>query len=266
PVERVDAAAFAAKTAADRLHACMQERGLVCAQVAIEAESEHGERLSRRWRHDGGLTASSLADRVRWQLEGWLTGPNPPTAGLVLIRLEPDGLAPARGLQPGFWGGAAESDDQAARGLARVQALLGPDAVLVTVPDGGRSAGDQVRLVPWGDDRVPARPTVCPWPGRVPGAAPVVVPAHPEPVELLDGDGRPVQVSGRGLISAAPRLLRTAGGDGVVTGWSAPWPCHERWWAPSGRRRVARLQVLTADGRALLLAVDRGRWAVEGVY
>ncbi|HET6795443.1 MAG TPA: DNA polymerase Y family protein, partial [Acidimicrobiales bacterium] len=47
PVERVDAAAFAAKTAADRLHACMQERGLVCAQVAIEAESEHGERLSR---------------------------------------------------------------------------------------------------------------------------------------------------------------------------------------------------------------------------
>jgi hypothetical protein len=52
----------------------LAERGLACTRVVIEAETEHGERLARCWRHDRVLTPAALAERVRWQLDGWLVG------------------------------------------------------------------------------------------------------------------------------------------------------------------------------------------------
>ena len=69
-------------------------------------------------------------------------------------------------------------------------------------------------------------------------------------------------VTGRADVAAAPATL---GGAGVVA-WSAPWPCRERWWDPEARRRKARMQVVTDDGRARLLVVEEGRWAVEAVF
>ena len=56
PASPVDTAAFAAKGLADRLLDRLAERGLACTRVVIEAETEHGERLSRCWRHDGALS------------------------------------------------------------------------------------------------------------------------------------------------------------------------------------------------------------------
>ena len=73
PATRVDEAAFAAKMLADRLLARLDELGLSCSQVVVEAETEHGERLTRCWRHEGALTPATLATRVRWQLDAWLT-------------------------------------------------------------------------------------------------------------------------------------------------------------------------------------------------
>ena len=103
PVERVDTAAFAAKALADRLHEGLAERGLQCTLVRIEAESEHGELLSRCWRHDGTFGAATLAERVRWQLDGWISGPvGPrPTAGVTLLRLVPEEVA-SRGSGAGW--------------------------------------------------------------------------------------------------------------------------------------------------------------------
>ena len=74
PVERVDTAAFAAKVLAEELHAGLARRGLACTRVAIEAQTENGEQLTRLWRHEGVLTPAAIADRVRWQLDGWLNG------------------------------------------------------------------------------------------------------------------------------------------------------------------------------------------------
>ncbi len=74
PVERVDTVAFAAKALAEQLHEGLARRGLACTRVAIEAQTEHGEQLTRLWRHEGVLTPAAIADRVRWQLDGWLSG------------------------------------------------------------------------------------------------------------------------------------------------------------------------------------------------
>jgi protein ImuB len=281
PAERIDTAAFAAKTLADELQERLAVLGLACTMVAIEAETEHGEQLIRRWRHEGVLSATTMAERARWQLDGWLAGEGRPSGGLTLLRLVPEEVRPDDGRQLNFWGGEAAAGSRAARALARVQGMLGPEAVLTAVLAGGRAPAEQVRLVPWSDERLsgldgrapgldrPRRatgPEVPPWPGRLVDPSPAVVYPRPLPVEVQDAAGTPVGVSGRGVISAPPTSVTFDKGRSVaVTGWAGPWPVEERWW-DAGGRRAARLQVLLADGTAHLLTREGGRWRVEAAY
>jgi len=282
PLDRVEAAAFVAKSLADELLYRLEREGLAATMVAIEAQTEHGESLVRHWRHDGALTAAALAERARWQLDGWIgvERGGSPTAGITLLRLTAEEVRPDDGKQLGFWGGVAESDEQAARAFARVQGLLGPDGVVTAVLGGGRGFAEQVRLVPWGDCREPPPDTDArrrrvlrgpsaeapPWPGRVGGPAPAVVFGSGTEAEVLGPDGLPVEVDGRGLLSSAPSSVAIAGGARrQVSGWAGPWPIEERWWDRGGRRR-ARLQVLLEDGGAYLLSRERGCWTVEGSY
>ncbi len=281
PVDRVDTAAFAARTLAQDLHERLVRLGMACHRLRIEAETEHGEHLSRLWSHDGPFAPADMAERVRWQLDGWLGGTAGarPTAGLTLLRLLPDEVVPDQGRQLGFWGGEAGVDERTARALARVQGLLGPDAVVTAVLVGGRSPTEQVRLVPWGEaspggrtgstarppgERAGAAP---PWPGSVPPPAPAVVHGRSLVAEVVDGDGHAIEVTGRGVVSAAPARLSVAGGPWIeVAAWAGPWPADERWWDPAAHRRRARLQVVLADGCAHLLALEAGCWGVEATY
>ncbi|MCO8276126.1 DNA polymerase Y family protein [Actinoplanes sp. TRM 88003] len=173
PLERVDVAAFAGRSLAERLHDKLAAYGLACTRLGIEAVTANGQELHRVWRHDGTLTAAAIAERVRWQLDGWLTGarrgaPARPTAGLVRLRLIPDGVLVHLGLQPGLWGDAGADRERAHRAFSRVQGLLGPESVVTPVFTGGRNADDQIRLVPWGDERDPHRPAA-PHADPVPG-------------------------------------------------------------------------------------------------
>lgn len=115
------------------------------------------------------------------------------------------------------------------------------------------------------------------WPGRLPPPAPAVVLPTPVDASVLDATGTPVVVSARLAVSAPPARLtidataEVVGGVGVggsaeIVGWAGPWPVDERWWAPAEARRRARFQVRLADGAALLLAVERGRWLIEAIY
>jgi protein ImuB len=429
PLERVDVAAFAGRVLAERLHDRLAAHGLACTRLGIEAVTADGQELHRVWRHDGMLTAAAIAERVRWQLDGWLTGarrgaPARPTAGLVRLRLIPDGVLVHLGLQPGLWGDAGAERERAHRALSRIQGLLGPDAVVTAVLGGGRSADDQVRFVPWGDERVPDRPaadhadpvpgvitvpvmavtpdptpvadlrlvsdvgrhdsdgpstgdelpgerprpelslvgpadsavrsratvrrasaakpaeedrpdgipgrgpaangspateaagerrgkatapgelrrgvedgrTVAagepgrsgedgpsgkatggrrvsrppvlpPWPGRLPKPAPALVLAQPLAAVVVDAAGVPVGVSARLELTDEPAGLLIENGRPVeIAGWAGPWPVDERWWAPGEARRRARFQIGLADGRAFLLSLSDGHWAVEAIY
>ncbi|WP_433262756.1 DNA polymerase Y family protein [Micromonospora vinacea] len=304
PIDRVDAAAFVARALAEQLHERLAGHGLACTRLGIEAVTEHGQELHRVWRHDGLLTAAAIADRVRWQLDGWLSGSNGrtgarparPTAGIIRLRLIPDGVIAQAGLQAGLWGETGEERERAHRALSRVQGILGPEAVVTAVLGGGRSPADQVRLVPWGDERLPARPGpaplpgapiaggadraagagrpadrsaggVPPWPGRLPAPAPAVVLPSPLAATVHDAAGEPVVISARLAVSAPPaRLVVGTGQPAEIVGWAGPWPVDERWWAPAEARRRARFQVSLADGAALLLAVEAGQWLVEAIY
>jgi protein ImuB len=162
-LDRVDVAAFAGRVLAERLHERLAAHGLACTRLGIEAVTADGQELVRVWRHDGMLTSAAIAERVRWQLDGWLTGARrgrqpTPTSGLVRLRLVPDGVLAHVGLQPGLWGETGAGRERAHRAFSRVQGLLGPGSVLTAVLGGGRSPDDRVRLVPWGDEREPERP------------------------------------------------------------------------------------------------------------
>jgi protein ImuB len=276
PIERVDTAAFLARTLADDLHQRLGARGLACTRVAIVAESEHGERFERVWRHEGSLSAGAVADRVRWQLDGWLHGSSftRPTAGISLLRLVPDEVVPATGRQLGFWGGVAGADERVIRAVARLEGLLGPESVTVPEWRGGRGPGERVALVPAATVDLADRtvdedqaPSPAPWPGHIPEPAPAAVHAEPVPAELVDSDGVLVAVSGRGEVSGAPARISMAGGPwAAVVAWAGPWLVDERWWDPAGARRRARFQARTDDGRAHLLAVEGGRWWIEATY
>jgi nucleotidyltransferase/DNA polymerase involved in DNA repair len=170
--------------------------------------------------------------------------------------------------EPQFWGGVSDTDVRARRALATVQDLLGPEGVVIARLQGGRGPAQQVRFVTWntGDpDPDPERGLSAPWPGRIPPPAPVIV--HPAPLaaELVGDDGETVVVSGRGLLSGAPRRLSVEKGPwSEIAAWAGPWPSEERWWSRSARK-TARLQAIVG-GDAHLLLVERGHWWVEATY
>jgi protein ImuB len=260
---------FAAKALAERMHEGLTARGLSCVRVQVRAAWADGRESRRLWRHDGFLSAVAVADRVRWQLDGWHPAAQdgePGTGGIAVLRLVPDQVVRATGHQLALWGEAAVSD-RVARAAMRVQAILGHEAVLRPVPDGGRNVGEQVTHVPFGEKREPRRAVGQPWPGRIMGAAPGVVYPYGREAEVTDDAGRAVTVTGRCVISAEPaRLLIDGEPMRRVTGWAGPWPLSERWWDPVAARRRARFQLLTGDGRAWLAAVQDGRWLIEAGY
>ena len=296
PVSRVDTAVFAGRALADRLLAELAADGLMCTRVRVEAETEHGERLARSWRLSAGAGSRSggslpgsaiLADRVRGQLEAWVSRDEGPgradagrsadddlvTSGLTLLRLVPEEVVVAGRSQLGLWGGDRAAAERAGRALVRLQSLLGPEAVATPVLQGGRTPDEQITWIPWGDDPPPrpdqSRPAEgAAWPGAIPPPAPAIVFKPARPAELLDAGGKPVTVSGRGEASAPPERLHSPAlpkGGGPVEAWAGPWLQNLRWWDPVARRRRALWQVVAA-GIACLVSVEAGEAHLEAVY
>ncbi|HYN72678.1 MAG TPA: DNA polymerase Y family protein [Nakamurella sp.] len=294
PLDRIDTAAFAARALADRFHTLLADAGLACTRLAITADTERGARLSRIWRCAKPLTAAATADRLRWQLDGWLTAgrtarpgdltedgyPQGPGA-IVRLTLEPVEAIGAGLIQYGLWGSDGQDDQRAGWAFARVQGLLGPESVVTPVLSGGRGPADRITLVPWGEEKTAARDPSAPWPGALPAPSPTrLATSDPEIVTVLDAAGRPVVFTGRGLLTGSPSWIDQHGERQHVDAWAGPWVLDERWWAADKQsadggpailvnrptRYLARLQVVTDEGVAMLMRFGATGWQLEGVY
>jgi protein ImuB len=204
---------------------------------------------------------------------------------VVHLRLEPTEVRADDGVQLGLWGGRTQADDWARRAATRLAGLVGDERVVVAEWRGGRQPADLYRFVPAslsavfeaadhnGAGGLPADTDRVPWPGRLPAPSPAIVYPDPQPVEVVDAEGMAVAVSGRGAISAPPAALclssgRSSGrssGD-VIAAWAGPWLLDERWWDAARHRRLARFQLLMADGRAFLATIERRQWWLVAEY
>ena len=277
---------FAAKALAATMHARLAAAGLSCVRMQVQVICDDGEEFSRLWRHDGLLSEFAVAERVRWQLDGWQASRHragsgdeeAKAGGISLLRLIPDQLVHDQGRQLGLWGDAVVSD-RVARAAIKVQALLGHEAVRQPLLSGGRNPSDQAVLVPFSGthpDREPAvqasgavqaRPLDRPWPGRIPPPAPATVYPVPRQAKVTDGSGAVIEVTGRGEVRRPPARLSVEGGPAVaITAWTGPWPVTERWWDTEHACRKARFQLVTADGGAWLAVLQDGRWLIEASY
>ena len=281
PAHRIDVAMFAGKAAADELASRLTEFGLACARIAITAQTAHGDERTRVWRYSAAFTPAAIAERVRWQLEGWLHDEKTLSGGITLLRLAPEDVGPATGSRVGLWGRRGDVSDRVRRSIARVQGLLGPHAARQATLSGGRHPSEQVTTVPWGDPVDPDRPglpgdatvqgpvevEMPPWPGRLPTPSPALAFPEARGAEVTDPRGGPIGVSKRLVVSAPPARVRLEGsGWRDVAAWAGPWPVDEKWWDESAHRRRARFQVALSDGTAHLLSLEGGSWKLEATY
>ena len=270
PIERVDAAAFAARALAATLHERLAERGASCLRLKVIAELATGERVERVWRTREALTESATADRVRWQLDGWLTGGG--AGAITSLILEPLELAAPEAREL-FGGGAAQTRGAARRVIERVQSQLGIDAVVQPRAVGGRGVAERIAFSPFGEQ--PPATATQPWPGAIPAPLPARLGGgidHPASrIMLIDAHANPITVTAEALLSSDPYALAWGEHKYLVTGWAGPWPVDEGWWGAAGQR-VARLQVVGEKpeagsvAEAWLLVWTRRSWRVEAVY
>ncbi len=296
PAQRVEQLTLVARHVAELLATALLEAGMRCAKVRIVARTERGEELERVWRTDVGSRAGAFAahmtDRVRWQLEGWLSGTSngPERAALSSLGVVAEDVVPLGAEQSYLWGGVSGADSRAQRTLERVQGLLGLEGVLAVREQGGRSPRDRVLALPWGQELTPVRPPAHPWPGQIPDPPPATVLPSPERIQLLDAGGTVVSVGRRLAMSAPPTWVRHEEDPGAertaamrrhpssrhnagpvwgaplpIDAWAGPWPVAERWWSSEASRR-AYLQVALRDGPALLVAFSDGGWWLEAIY
>jgi protein ImuB len=273
---------FAAKSLAEQMLAGLAARGLSCVRVRVEVTAGDGREGARLWRHDGLLSALAIAQRVRWQLDGWQAGEEDGAGrggagrvdggaergdgGITRLRLVPDQLVRDEGRQLALWGDDLVRD-RVERAAVRLQAMLGHESVTHPILAGGRGPGDRVVLVPFGDLREAQRPADRPWPARIPPPAPATVYPAPQPAQVVDASGAPVTVTGRAVVSASPDALITGNGPWLaITAWAGPWPVTERWWDEQHATRRARFQLVTGDGIGWLAAVEQGHWQIEARY
>ncbi|WP_082093567.1 Y-family DNA polymerase [Demequina sediminicola] len=302
PAQRVEQLAAVATHTAAQLDAALLSAGVRCGRVAIAARTDKGDVLERVWRTDvgsrTGAFARHMSDRVRWQLEGWLSGTSagPDPAPLTSLTLTAQDVVALGDEQAYLWGGTSGADARAHRSVERMQALLGADGVLSVREQGGRSPRDRMVTEPWGQEPRQGRAISHPWPGRIPDPAPATVLPLAEPLEVLDAGGSPVIVGRRLSMSATPTWVRlqaepgkaphsaiarhpsaghvgqesTWGPARPVEAWAGPWPVVERWWSDeSSRRAYLQLALREHDGAsmlAVLAAFSAGQWWLEAVY
>jgi len=290
PLDSVEAVCFSVRTTAETFVAGLAAHQLVATGVRVEAESAGPDGLvtsARTWLHPRHFSSRDLVDRVHWQLQSAESSglrsrrqAGPVRGPVERVRFVPETVEPAAAHAVGLWGGAA--DELVERGVARVQAMIGFDAVRRPVLQGGRSPAQRQASVPWGERPVGLRPVDRPWPGRLPGPAPVRVFSTPLAAEVLDEARRTVTVTERGAVSGTPYRFRFTGDQPgqerlpwqPVAAWAGPWPVDEAWWTGAGTAggeggtavMASRFQVVGVDGRAWLLGWDAHGWRAEAGY
>ena len=292
PTTRSDTLGFLTRQLAADLLTTVRRRGLVCTQITIELIAVSGQCSKRTWRIED-MNENTIADRLRWQAEGWLAGAarkgpatsrkdTPPARrdreapapdepgpdpedfseeGIIALGLVAAELTTPIGATKSLFD---ENTGQVTHTLERLQGLFGPDSVLVPGLQGGWDPAETNLWTPWQQTASPVRSPGAPWPGALHAPRPTTV--ERLPVDVLAAGGRPVGARPAGLESAPYAIRFPTGTAEAVIDYSGSWPVESGWWDPTKAIYRTRLQVVTDSGQALLLSKENGQWYITGRY
>lgn len=284
PTTRSDTLGFLTRQLAADLLATVRRRGLVCTQITIELIAVSGQSSKRTWRIED-MNENTIADRLRWQAEGWLAGggkrttsarrdretpapdepgPDPEDfseEGIIALSLVAAELTTPIGATRSLFD---ENTGQVTHTLERLQGLFGPDSVLVPGLQGGWDPAETNLWTPWQQAAAPVRSPGAPWPGALHAPRPTTV--EHLPVDVLAAGGRSVGARPAGLESAPSAIRFPTGATEEIVDYSGSWPVESGWWDPAKAIYRTRLQVVTDSGQALLLSKENGQWHITGRY
>jgi protein ImuB len=259
--------------------------GQQCVRVLVHCETDHGESMSRIWGESRGFTVSALAQRLSYQLDGWLVHAgddvDAPTSGIVRVCITPLECREALATQAVLWGGNEENTERAARAVAQMCAVA--DCVHVTVPqwEGGRDITTAYSQVSAGTVDITqsqhsaarvgaAKNHTEKWSGSLPMPWPAWVAAQPIDINVLDAHQRHVGVTGRHELTSEPVSVEMGALRYHVEKVGGPWPVEERWWDPRRARRHVRAQLLVRNAqgaqRIFLVVLENNVWKLIARY
>jgi protein ImuB len=246
PLEDLERAAFAARNLSARLFDGLMPRGGMPYLIEVEAVSADGDVRARTWRSSHPFSEAELAERIRWQLRAWVESGGVP-GGIRRLRVVPGDISD-QGRQLRLDEDVTSQED-ARRALIRLQSLVGPDAVLRAIPQGGRDPVDKVAWYRWGEKpAAPERDPAAPWPGAIPGQAPALSTRTPISIEWEAG---------------FPTRVRLGSRWEEVLSWAGPWRRTGRWW--EGQSAADRYQVVTSAGAFLCEVIGEVAY-LTGIY
>jgi protein ImuB len=285
PLTSADHVVAAARPTIDALVNAIAGQGQQCVRMLVTCETDHAEATSRIWGEPRGFGAASLAQRLLYQLDGWLVtneaDPDAPTSGVVRVEFTPLETREVLVVQPLLWGGNEENTERAARAAAMASAV--GEHVQVTVPrwEGGRDVATVFSQIPIAlvdlsdqyesEQRVNTGKGVArDWSGAVPRPSPASVAVVPPEAQVLNAAGLPVSVTGRHELNTEPAVVTVSGHTYAVMRTAGPWPVEERWWDARRKRRHVRLQLLVQNKRGalrvFLMGLENHEWRLLARY
>jgi protein ImuB len=240
PVTELEPLSFVLSSLLHQLCASLESRALAAIEIGLTLKLENQTEHARAMR----LPVPMLDTKILLKLLQLELSGHPPAAPILAVALRAEAAKP-RAAQGGLYSPPAPEPEKLELTLARIAAVVGPENVGVPeLLDTHRPGA--FRLVCFSQSAGPKE-------GRS-GTCPTRLYRPPLPANVQAPEGRPAQISARGVQG---KVLRLAG----------PWRISGDWWTPTPWARD-EWDVALSDGALYRIYLERpsGRWFVEGSY
>ncbi len=281
PAYLAESVIFSMRKGAADLFGDLDAKGLYPLRMRVVFETETAESISRIWSSNVPISLQFLLSWSRWQIDAWThpvsnSGREPPRSGVIYCDIEVLEVSSNPATQLDFDSVVVHPQERVLRSIERARAKLGKGSVTVARSSSGRSPREQFTVFDWQLElfdepktRSNSREVVPPWPGKLPDPAPSIVFDPMIPVEVRGRNGNEVVVAASGELSCTPELIigaKVFAFPQRIVKVLGPWPMTERWWDPSRSRRLARIQVLSDQGVAMIVVIESSKWFLEAIY
>lgn len=278
-VTEIDHALVGARRVAQDLVDQMERGGLYAQSVVVVLHGEDTIVSHRKWALFNTTSSAQVAMRIMWQMRGWQerTERTEVEADGRLRAIEVIAVDLLSHFATGALWGSAPRSEKVDQTVARVQTMVGEDAVVQPKIQGGPDPRNRVLFRPWGSTEE-GETLMGEWAGSVREPPSILFDTPPRAKLIGQGEQAtwgPIGIGRRGQLQGVPRRLvvledrpELPSGGYSLTDFTGLWPVKGIWWSQDPAERVSRcyLRVQREDGADFLLVQREQSWYVEGLY